>query len=340
MTPVEDPQSPRWMQHAGRVMDRRQFLRWGSVMVLSTGLASMGCSSSTPLKIALQPWCGYQFLVLAQNQGWLSPERIALHPVALASDSITLIEQGQVDGAALTLDEVLRLRDRGIALTVVMVFDVSVGADVLLARPEIGNLMQLRGKRIGVEDSGLAKIMIAKLLAQAKLEPDALQLEIIGSDHVAAWQRGRLDAILTYEPELSRLQSEAGLVRLFDSHEAPQLIVDVLAVRSESLTRHDTALRELIAGHFRALEQWYANPIDTAHRLSMSLGIEPEQVKSLFKGLDMPDVLYNRQYLHPPAAQLQHSASEIADIFIRQGLMHHPFQGDRLFTADYLPGEL
>lgn len=340
MTVTEDLKSSPCMRLADLALDRRQFLRWGSAMMLSTGMMAMGCSPSTPLKIALQPWCGYQFLVLAQNLGWLPPEHIALQPVALASDAVTLIEQGRVDGAALTLDEVLRLRDRGIDLTVVMVFDVSVGADVLLARPNVADVSQLRGKRIGVEDSGLAKIMIAKLLAQAQLDPDALQLEIIGSDHLDAWQRGQLDAILTYEPALSRLQAEQGLVRIFDSHDAPQLIVDVLAIRRASLTQHDTALRELMAGHFRALELWYSNPIDTAHRLSLSLGVDSEQVKTLFKGLDMPDVLYNRQYLHPPAAQLQHSAREIADIFIRQGLMHHPFQGERLFSADYLPGEL
>jgi len=308
-------------------------------MMLSMGWVSIACSPSKPLKIALQPWCGYQFLMLAQKQGWLSPERIALHPVSLASDSVDLIKQGQVAGAALTLDEVVRLRDQGIDLTVVMVFDISVGADVLLARPGIDHLAQLRGKRIGVENSGLATIMLDRLLTQAHLDGDSVQLEIIDSDHIEAWKQGQLDAILTYEPALSRLQAEQGLVRLFDSHDASQLIVDVLAVRTDVLGQYDRAVRELIAGHFNALELWFINPIDTAHRLAMSLGIDPEQVRMLFKGLDMPDVLYNRQYLQGPVPQMLHSAREIAAIFTRQGLMKHPFASDQLFTAEYLPGE-
>jgi NitT/TauT family transport system substrate-binding protein len=156
-------------------------------------------------------------------------------------------------------------------------------------------------------------------------------------DHVQAWKGEQLDAILTYEPALTQLQAEEGLVRLFDSHSAPQLIIDVLAVRSEKLMQHEMAIRELIAGHFRALEMWYVNPIDTAYRLSTSLGIPPEQVKLLFKGLDMPDVLYNLQYLTPPSEQLQYSARVITEIFTRHGLMKQHFVGENLFTADYLP---
>lgn len=324
---------------AAAAFNRRQFLRGIATLMAVCGFGTLGCEESRPLKISIQPWCGYQFLVLARHQGWLRSERIALHSVSLASESVALLKSGDVDAAALTLDEVVRLRDEGLALSVVMIFDVSVGADVLLVKPEIGHLSALKGKRIGVEDSGLAKIMLAKLMEEARLAADHLQLVTMDSDHLQAWRSQQLDAILTYEPALSRLQREEGLLRLFDSHNASGLIINVLAVRRDKLVQHETALRELIAGHFRALELWYMNPIDTAYRLSMSLGVSSEEVRLLFQGLDLPDVIYNRQNLTPPASDLQQAAQNIAGILAGYGITQHPFNGEHLFTADYLPGD-
>lgn len=327
MTPI----NPLW------ALTRRNFLRIGAQAIAYTAVGGLNaCSPSPPLRIASEKWCGYQFMFLAQQEGWLPKSGLELRETGFASDSVVALKQGQVDGAALTLNEVLLLRDQGMPLSVVTVFDFSAGADVVLAKPGISRLADLKGQRIGVETTSLGVIMLSKVLEAAGLQRSDVTVINMDEDHLAAWDSANMDAVLTYEPALSRLQKQ-GLVSLYDRRKLPLVIVDVLAVRTEAAERHAEALRGLIAGHFRALTQWRNNPIDTAYRLSARLGVKPDEVKSVFKGLDLPDAAYNRKYLTAPAVELTQSVQAITRILTQEGLLKRPLNLDRLFVADYLP---
>ena len=96
-----------------------------------------GCTARPALRIASHPWPGYELLFLARREGWLSEQQVRLVETSSATASLAALERGTVDGACLTLDELLRARDRGLQLTAVLVFNVSAGADHILARPGI-----------------------------------------------------------------------------------------------------------------------------------------------------------------------------------------------------------
>ena len=318
-------------------LTRRNFLRIGAQAIAYTAIGGLtACGPSQPLRIASEKWCGYQFMFLAQQEGWLPQSGLELRETGFASDSVAALKQGQVDGAALTLNEVLLLRDQGMPLIVVTVFDFSAGADVVLAKPGISRLADLKGKRIGVEATSLGVVMLSKVLEAASLQRSDVTVINMDEDHLSTWNSTPLDAVLTYEPSLSQLQKQ-GLVSIFDSRKLPLVIVDVLAVRTEAAERHAEALRGLIAGHFRALTQWRNNPIDTAYRLSARLGVKADEVKGVFKGLDLPDAAYNRKYLTAPAVELTQSVQAITRILTQEGLLKHPVNLDGLFVADYLP---
>lgn len=317
---------------------RRECLRVGG-MALAAFCGVGGCGQARPLRIALDPWIGYQFMTLARQDGWLPPSRVELLEFPSVAISTATLATGRVDGAALTLDEVLSLREQGLELSVVLVFDVSAGADALLASPHISSLAELKGKRLAVESSTLGVIMLAKVLEAAGLERGDVTVVPMDQDrHLETWNSQSVDAIITYQPVLEQLQA-LGLVRLFDSRSLPQLIVDVLAMRTEVLISQAAALRELIAAHFQGLKRWRDNPIDTAYRLSARLGVKPEEVKSVFNGIDLPDAIYNMHYLSKPADELTQTVTEIAQIMLRQGLLRRPANLDRLFDPAYLPGE-
>jgi NitT/TauT family transport system substrate-binding protein len=321
------------------VYSRRELLRLGAGAVAWASAATLAaCAPPTPLRIAVQPFCGYQFLSLANEEGYLRGAGVELVPVATYTDAVKALVNDTADGAPVTLDQVLELRDRGMPLITVMVFDISAGADVVLARPGIDTLADLRDKRIGVEQTSLGTVMLAKLLDAAGLARRDVSIIPMDEDHFAAWQRGGMDAVLTYEPILSQLRA-LGLAPIFDSRSLPQTIVDILAVRATAASSHASALRALIAGHFRAQKLWRSNPIDTAYRLAGFLGVPAESVPGVINGLDLPDLVYNRHYLTPPAAELTHAAIDLGAILAREGMLRHPPQLAGLFVPDYLPGD-
>lgn len=328
---------PSELRPLHRPLRRRGFLR---LLARSMGLAAVlsvtGCEPKRPLKIAAQMWPGYAFLFLARDNGLISAKHIDLIETDNLAHSARLLLEGRVDGAALTLDEVLHLLDQGVSLRVVTVLDSSAGGDAVLVKPEIENLAQLAGKRIGVENSTLGAIMFVKLLEAAGLQTQQIRKVDIGFNHFDEFQRHQLDAVITYSPNNLRFEN-IGMVNIFDSRRIPNVVIDVLAVRDDALQDNETAIIDLIAGHFQALELWKHQPIDTVYGLAKLLRIKSSEVKTAYHGLDLPDVAYNRHLLAAPASELNTNSENIARIMQNDGALTRLPDFSQLFVADYLP---
>lgn len=216
-----------------------------------------------------------------------------------------------------------------------MVFNVSAGADALLAREPIGSLSQLQGRRIGVESSAVGELILRRILDKAGLTRDDVTVVDMPIDqHLSAWRSGRVDALVSYEPTVAQLRRE-GAIRLMDSREFPDLIFDVLAVRRDRLVDIKKPLKGLIKGHFLALDHLRFNRPDAIYRIADAESITVQDVRAALAGVRLPDLTANRRYLAPDS-RLMRSAEEV--------LMYLYGDNDaeqrdvaRWFSADFLP---
>ena len=276
-------------------------------------------------------------MFLSRNEGWLDAQQVRLVETTSATASLKAIAEGWADGAAMTLDEVLKARANGLLLSVVMVFDLSAGADMVVARPGIKKLADLKGRRIGFEQGAVGELMLQEALRVGGLTREDVTLVMLPIDQQRdAWARDQLDAVVTYEPEASHLLRQGGR-KLFDSRQIPNTIVDVLAIRSELLDRsHACAIRHLLAAHFRAREHLLRNPQDTAYRMAPRLGIPAEQVLALYKGLVLPDAAENYRLLAGTSPELLVSARKLAAIMGGRGAASPADPFAALIRADFL----
>ncbi len=211
--------------------------------MLSFLLLAVGCSDSKPppLKIGINPWVGYDPLLLLNNYSITYPE-IQIIELISNSESARALQNGLLDGAALTLDEALRLIDAGTAIKIVAVLDTSQGADAVLSRPEITSPAQLKGKRIAVEQTALGALMLHKLLKVGNLKPeDVKTIQFEAALHVEALKNGLTDAVISFEPMKSQLLKQ-GFHCVFDSSQIPGEIIDVLVVKASIEPERTTAL--------------------------------------------------------------------------------------------------
>ncbi|MEE4296934.1 MAG: ABC transporter substrate-binding protein [Wenzhouxiangella sp.] len=304
--------------------------------LLLAGLVA-GCTPSEPLRVASHVWVGYEPMFLARSMGWLDPALVGFHETDSATESMAALSDGRVEAAALTLDEVLHLREAGLDLAVVLVFNISVGADVLLARPPIGSLADLRGRRVGFEHGAVGELVVVEALRQAGLtRQDIVAVDLPADQYKEAYETGMIDAMPAYEPAASRLEAQ-GAVKLFDSGQMPQYIVDVLAVRRDRLDSSAKALRHLVAQHLRALEYFQANPQDASFRVAPRLGLRADQVSAAFRGLVLPDALENRRLLGGAVPVLQSDAQALVEYKLEQGLLDEGIDLQSLFSARFLP---
>ena len=321
-------------------ISRRQFVTALGSCVLLPFLP--GCLlSEKQLTIASHVWPGYEFMFLARREGWLPQNGLTLLETSSASDSIKALKEGKADGAALTLDEVLRVRGDGIPLTIVLVFDVSAGADAVLARTGIYKPAELAGKRIGFEHSALGELMLHKLLEAGGIKAEQIKKVPLTPDHhMQAWRDEQLDAVITYEPELTKLEA-AGAHRIFDSYSVPGLILDVLAVRTSVMQKSSKALSQLVQGHFKGLHYLKANRQDAIYRIAPRLGIPAQDVLDAFRGLELPDIRTNLAYLGGTSPKLLTSARTLTSLMLKAGLLKQGDSLDGICSDKYLlTGEL
>lgn len=254
-----------------------------------------GCAPEEPLQIGIHPWIGYETLYLARDFGWLPPI-INLHEGKSADDSIHALHAGQIDAACLTLDEVLRVRIAGIPLTIIAVFDISAGADVVLSRSQIKDLQDLAGKRIGVEKNALGSLMLIKLLSAANLDQSAITIiDLTIDQQLAAWRQDKIDVVVTYEPTATLIRNEGAQI-IFDSRQISETIFDVLAMRSDKIQKHKSSLQELIQTHFRAVSYINTNRGDALYRIAAHNGITYDEARQIIAGITFPSLVSNQHY--------------------------------------------
>lgn len=339
------------MKHSSReagslpesALTRREAVRrfaWLMAAPLIAGLPA--CVSGEPLvRIATNVWPGYEFLYLARARGYYDAQPLRLLEMASTGACLDLLAAGTAEGAALTLDEVLRAQAQGLDLRVIAVLNISIGADVVMARPDIRALGDLAGRRVGVERGAVGAIMLDAVLQEAGLGiNDVIVVETANDAQLDAYQRGQLDALVSYEPVATRLAA-LGATRLFDSRQIPGRILDVLAMRPGALEQSPAAIRSLLRGHFRAHAEFQVDPA-THEVLARRLGGPADAVPSLYAGIDMPDAARNRALFAQETGKLPEltaSAQALAKVMQRAGLLQATPDLGRLFDAGFLPGE-
>lgn len=296
-----------------------------------------GCQApAPPLRVGSIVFPGYEFMFLARDLALLPHEQVHLVEMSANTDILRALALGRLDAANLTLDEVLLGRNEGLDLRVALVLDVSAGADVVMAAPGVSGLADLKGRRIGFEEGATGALMLGAALEAGGLTIDQIRKVPISLVYsVEAFTAQKLDAIVTTEPWASVLERR-GARRLFDSAAAPGLIVDVLAVRAETLSRAPEALRGLVAGHFMALSRFQAQPAQLSPLMAPRLRVPPAEVPLAFGGMELPDAAANREWLRA-GGELQKSAERLGRLMLSQGLTAKAPQLAGLAEPGFLP---
>jgi NitT/TauT family transport system substrate-binding protein len=214
-----------------------------------------------------------------------------------------------------------------------------VGADVLLVRPAITSLSDLQGRRVAVELGGVSGIMLFSVLERAGLTSNNISVvDLPVHEHIGAWQRGDIDASISYEPEASRLEDE-GAVRLFDSSQLPETIFDLLVVTDAAASRQPASVRDLVKGHFLGLQHLVRNTHDAVYRVATRQQVSPEMVRQSLATVMLPELSANHRYL-THNGRLEVVAKTLASIMVREGLIDAPLHYEHLTEPAFLPRSL
>lgn len=328
-------------------MKRRYSLfGWTAIACLLSILVSCTQQPQTPIRLGAVLWPGYEPLFLARDLGYYKEQAIELQDYPSGTEVNQAVRDGDIEVAALTMDEALLLAETIPDIQVVLVTDFSNGADVLMATPTISTLKDLKGHRIGVESSSLGGYVISRVLDKAGLSLQDVQIASMGvSEHEEAFKQKLVDAVVTFEPVRSNLL-KAGATILFDSSQIPGEIIDVLVVRQGVLKTHKATLEKLVQGWFRALEYQKQNPQDAAKRMASREQVTAEQFIESLKLIQVPDLQTNLELLGKTGSSLQDNVKRLGKFMLDKKLLEQPISINQLFnnnlvkTAQSIDGQV
>ena len=298
--------------------------RLASVLAcIALALALIGCARAPepPIRIGTNVWIGSEPLYLARELGHLDPKAVQLVEYPSASEVLRAFRNQAIDGMVISLDELFGLAIDGLKPRIVLVTDVSHGADVVVGRHGMQTMHDLKGKRVAVESGALGAYVLSRALALSGMQaPDVEIVHLESNEQPSAFKNGRVDGAVTFDPYRTQLLA-AGATTLFDSTRMPGEIVDLVAVRANVLQDRPKTVRTLLTGWFSAIDYLKRHPQDAARRMGVRQQTSGEQFLQSLKGLHIPSREENLKMLGGATPELVMSGGKLMDLMLDAKLL-------------------
>jgi NitT/TauT family transport system substrate-binding protein len=241
-----------------------------------------------------------------------------------------------IDGMVISLDELFGLAEDGYDPRIILVVDVSNGADVVVGRPGMRSMKDLKGRSVAVESSALGAFVLSRALAVSGMQAsDVNVVHLESNEQAGAYEKGQVDAAVTFDPYRAQFL-RAGAATLFDSTQIPGEIVDLLAVRQTALERHPKAIQALLAGWFDALDYVRNDPHDAARRMGIRQQRSGEEFLAGLKGLHVPTREENLRMIGGSSPELAVTGRRLMTLMVDAKLLRNGVEIERVLAPEPL----
>ncbi|WP_437489040.1 ABC transporter substrate-binding protein [Sorangium sp. So ce1014] len=234
-----------------------------------------GEETRTPLRFSHGYWLGFFPLSIAEEKGFFDQQGVDVE-LLFNPDLYGMISDftaGKVDGLPWTMEVVVRVLAKEPDARVVLYLGQTAGADVIMARPEIEKISDLKGKKVAAKTGALGEMLVGEMLERNGLAIDDVTLvNASETDVIPFLQNGTIQAAHTWEPYATQA-AKAGARAIFSSKETPGLFADFTIFRGAVLRDRPDDVRAFIRAWFQAVEYWQAHPQEGNEIIARALKI-------------------------------------------------------------------
>jgi NitT/TauT family transport system substrate-binding protein len=290
-----------------------------------------------PYKVAYNAWIGSIAFFVAQQKGFFRDEGLDVQGKSFSApgDGLKPLLGGELDAALSTADSVLTVLDKAPGqLKVVYLTDTSAGADAILAKKDITSVQAMKGKRVAATLGQCNQLLLDKALERAGLTEKDIQLVNMNPDDAgAAFAAGQIDVAVTWEPWITKVSGEKTGHVIFSSVETPNLILDVLAVSSQTTSRKPAETRAFLRAMNRGYDFVQTHTDEAAAIAARALEQTPDEVKTMLPKVNLYSAAKNLEVMAGPAAD---ASKQVAKFFKDHGVDDTLVDTTTLYDASYL----
>jgi NitT/TauT family transport system substrate-binding protein len=252
-------------------------------------------ATAAPITLGYSDWPGWAAWQVAIDKGWLKEAGLDVNFEWFDySASMDAFSAGKIDGDCVTNGDALVTGAGGARNVMILVTDYSNGNDMIVARPGIKTMQELKGKKIGVEIGLVDHLLLLDGLKKAGLsQNDVTLVNSKTNETPQVLASGQVDAIGAWQPNSGMaMKALPGSRPIYTSAQAPGLIYDVLIVSPASLAAHRADYQKLVRLWDRIVT--YINDPKTQDDaigiMAARVGLTPVQYKPLLAGTHLLDV--------------------------------------------------
>jgi NitT/TauT family transport system substrate-binding protein len=261
-----------------------------------------GSAQAAALRIGYSDWPGWLAWQIAIDKGWLSEAGLDVKFDWFDySASMEAFAAGKIDADFVTNGDALVMGAGGARNVIILITDYSNGNDMIVARPGIKSLADLKGKRIGIETGLVDHLLLLDGLKKLGMtQNDVTLVNSKTNETPQVLASGQVDAIGAWQPNAGlAMKALPGARPVYTSAQAPGLIYDVLAVNPASIGAHRADYIKLIKVWDR-LVSYINDPStqpDAVQIMSARVGLTPAKYQLLLAGTHLISIAEARKIL-------------------------------------------
>ncbi len=267
-----------------------------------------GSSAQIPAKpepgtfrMGIEPWLGYGPWRIAESKGFFQDNGLDVKIISFDTDDQinAAFAAGKLDGSNIATHTALRFAASGLPIKIVLLEDVSMTADAIIAGPDIKSIADLKGKKVAFEEGTTSDILLSYALRQNGMTKKDIQpVPTPAADAGAAFIAGKVPVAVTYEPYLTTaLKQDSKAHLLYTAGKDPGLVSDVFVVSKDTLDQKPGQIAALIKSWGQAVDYYNANTADGQAIITKAVGSKPGELKTAFDGVKLFSLADNREQL-------------------------------------------
>lgn len=228
-----------------------------SILTAALAFTLAATLHAEPIKIGYSDWLGYTLFEVAKQKDWFKEAGAEVEMVWFDYlPSLDAFSAGKIDAVCVVATDALVNGANGAKSKIVALLDYSDGQDMIIGKPGINSIKDLKGQKIGLEVTLVEHLLLLKALEANGMKQSDIELVNTPTNEIAqTLASGKVGAVAGWYPVSGQtLKAVAGSKPLFTSADAKGLIYDVLAVNPTSFAKRKADWEKIVKVYYRCVD--------------------------------------------------------------------------------------
>lgn len=277
--------------------------------------------SAEPLKIGYSDWPGWVAWQVAIDKGWFKQAGVDVKFDWFDySASMEAFAAGKIDAVTVTNGDALVTGAGGARSVMILLTDYSNGNDMIIGKPGIKSVKDLKGKKVAVEAGLVEHLLLLNGLKKAGMkESDVTIVNAKTNEMPQVLASGDVAAVGAWQPIAGQaIKGLPGAKPILTSADEPGLIYDVLTVNPASLASRKADWQKVVLVWDKVVA-YIEDPktqADAVKIMAARVGVPPASYVTFLKGTKLLSLKAGKQIMvKADGFKSLYGSSKIADDF-------------------------